>query len=120
MVVGAKGSSSDPPSGIQSATWTTAPSRFRGSDGKAITYRCPAGGTPHDVWGSGPYTDDSSVCTAAVHAGVITLDKGGTVRVEMRPGQQSYQASGAHGIRTGSWGPFGGSFVVVGSGEEEN
>lgn len=82
-------------------------------EGQQITYDCPPAGEPHSVWGTDVYTDDSSVCTAAVHAGVITLDDGGSVTIEMRPGQDSYEASEQNGIESGSWGSWHGSFVVV-------
>ena len=62
------------------------------------------------VWGTGTYTDDSSICTAAVHAGVITPDDGGTVVIEIAPGQSSYQGSTAHGVTSNDYGEFGGSF----------
>ncbi len=85
----------------------------RGEPGERITYDCPPGGTPDTVWGSDVYTDDSSVCTAGVHAGLITLEEGGSVTIEIRPGQDSYGASERNGIETFSYGAWGGSFVMV-------
>ena len=82
-------------------------------DEMQVDYVCPAGGTAHSVWGTDVYTDDSSVCTAAVHAGVITLEEGGTVTIEIRPGESSYEASERNGITSGSWGSWTGSFVVI-------
>jgi hypothetical protein len=118
VVLGSDQPPTDPASetGVRSASWKTCVENLRGSNGKQVTYRCPPGGSPQSVWGSGPYTDDSSVCTAAVHAGVITLAKGGTVRVEVQPGQSGYMASTAHGITTRSYGAYEGSFVVLGPG----
>ncbi|HUH17141.1 MAG TPA: LCCL domain-containing protein [Methylomirabilota bacterium] len=85
----------------------------RGEPGQQITYDCPPGGAPHTVWGSEVYTDDSSVCTAGVHAGLITLEEGGSVTIEIRPGQDSYEASERNGIETYAYGAWGGSYVMV-------
>ena len=54
-------------------------------------------------YGTDIYTDNSSVCAAAVHAGLITFNRGGTI--EIRLGQNSYQ--GSHRNRANS--VFGGS-----------
>ena len=64
------------------------------------------------VWGSGPYTADSDICTAALHAGAIDRD-GGIVRLFDRPGQSSYDGSSANGVTTGGWGSYGQSFDVA-------
>ena len=80
----------------------------------AETYTCScdaaavtAGGA---VWGSGPYTADSDICAAAVHAGVIA-DTGGTVTALRTAGLESYAASAFNGVETMDWGPYGASFV---------
>ena len=64
------------------------------------------------VWGSAIYTDDSSVCRAALHAGIIS-NAGGVVKIEIRPGQNSYNASSANGVSTTKYGKWGRSFVFV-------
>lgn len=61
--------------------------------------------------GSGPYTADSSICTAGVHAGLITIADGGTVVIEVAAGQESYEASDANGVSTSSYGSYGSSFT---------
>ncbi len=78
-----------------------------------LLVECSAAGSAGSLWGSGLYTDDSSVCTAAVHAGLIDFARGGTVLVEARPGQPSYNASAQHGVQSSSWGVWSGSFVVL-------
>jgi hypothetical protein len=50
------------------------------------------------VYGSDVYTSDSAICPAAVHAGIITLAKGGQVTFEIRPKQSSYTASKRNGV----------------------
>jgi len=67
------------------------------------------------VWGTDVYTDDSSVCTSAVHAGLITLASGGSVTIEMRPGQTSYEGSTRNGIISSPYGSWGGSYVLLGA-----
>lgn len=62
------------------------------------------------VWGSGPYTADSSICAAAQHAGVIGPD-GGTVTVLRIPGVPNYSASQANGISSSAWENFDSSLV---------
>ncbi|MGZ8474813.1 MAG: LCCL domain-containing protein [Candidatus Limnocylindria bacterium] len=84
-------------------------------NGQEVDYVCPPGGTPGSSWGTDVYTDDSSVCTAAVHAGAITVEEGGIVTIEIRPGQDAYEASERNGIASRAWGLWGGSFVVVGT-----
>jgi hypothetical protein len=102
-------------SGVLPATWTTDTKPYSCTIGARYTYDCPAGGTASTVWGSGPYTDDSSLCTAAVHAGVITLASGGLVTIEVRAGESSYASSTANGITTTSYGSWTCSFAIVGS-----
>src|SRR5581483_7998916 len=70
------------------------------------------GSTSGGVWGSGPYTDDSNVATAAVHAGLISPGQTATIHVTTLPGQSSYQGSTQNGVTTSSWGSWGGSISL--------
>lgn len=94
--------------------WTTTATAHRGHNGRIVRFHCPANGRLGSVWGTGLYTDDSSVCTAAVHAGVITRARGGAVRIEIRPGAPGYAASSHNGVTSGRWGRWSGSFVILG------
>jgi LCCL domain len=91
-------------------TWSTSATGYRSNLGKSISFHCPPKGRAGAVWGSGPYTDDSSVCTAAVHAGLITFAAGGAAKITVSHGQGSYRASLRHGVRTSNFGLFRGSF----------
>ncbi len=71
---------------------------------------CPDGATSGSVWGSGPYTNDSSICAAAIHSGVISI-AGGPVRVLAAPGLQSYRGSAWNGITTSNYGAWSGSII---------
>jgi hypothetical protein len=113
VVVDAK--PSNPGVGSGGTGWELNATRFRTFLGARFAYGCPANGKPGPVWGTDVYTDDSSVCTAAVHAGRITIAKGGTVTIEMRPGQSSYTGSKRNGITSAPWNSWGGSFVFVGT-----
>ena len=104
-----------PPGSISAGpqSWSQSVSAYQGQTGKQVTVVCSSHGTLGSVWGSGPYTDDSSVCTAAVFAGLITTANGGTVLVQITPGQNSYKGSTAHGVTTADYGSWGGSFALT-------
>jgi len=72
---------------------------------------CPEYDGTGAVWGSGPYTADSSICVAAIHAGVIGA-MGGPVLAEAAPGQDSYTGTEANGVATRDWGSYGNSFTI--------
>ena len=80
----------------------------------AMTCSCPANAAASSVWGSGPYTSDSDICTAARHSGVVGVE-GGVVRLLERPGQDSYDSSSSNGVQTSSWGSYGQSYTFVGA-----
>jgi hypothetical protein len=96
------------------AAWRRAGRQIDFGGATTATVECPPGGAGFSVWGTGVFTDDSSVCTAAVHAGLITFAGGGTVRVERLPGQDSYQGSVANGVTSYPYGPWSGSFRFTG------
>jgi hypothetical protein len=90
--------------------WVANASNRRGQLGTSFVHNCPPGGAPRTVWGSGPYTDDSSICTAAVHAGRINQATGGPVTVFIHPGRPRYQGTSANGISSSNFGAYAGSF----------
>jgi hypothetical protein len=81
-----------------------------------VTCKCAASPTG-SVWGSDIYTQDSSICRAAVHNGVITADEGGSVTAKAAPGCKSYTASTANGVTTSSWGEYQTSFYFPSKGD---
>ena len=99
---------------VPDPTWGLNAVAYRGQNGVHLRVDCPADGTIYSVWGTGTYTDDSSICTAAVHAGLITLASGGSVVIEIAPGLQEYTGTEANGILTTSYGPWDGSYTFVG------
>ncbi|TAJ09996.1 MAG: hypothetical protein EPO61_04595 [Nitrospirae bacterium] len=96
-------------------TWADTPKELRGRNGQQFTYVCPPNGTPARVWGTDIYTDDSSICAAAVHAGRITSIAGGTVTIEIRPGQSSYMGTGRNEVLSEGYGAWHGSFALAGA-----
>lgn len=100
--------------GSSQITWSTDASSLRGRNGQRFTFSCPAGGSISGrLWGTDSYTDDSSICTAAVHAGIISVASGGTVTIEIRAGAGSYQAVTRNGVASRNYGSWHGSFVFV-------
>jgi hypothetical protein len=86
--------------------------------GQRFTVRCPPNGSLRGITGTDIYEEGSSICTAAVHAGQITFQNGGTVTIEILPGQQGYKGSVRNGVTSSGFGSMGfGSFIFVGEPE---
>jgi hypothetical protein len=77
----------------------------------SVTCSCAPGAGTGSVWGSGPYTADSDICGAAIHAGVIG-DGGGVVTALGLGGLEAYRGSERAGVATRDWGSYGESFVI--------
>jgi hypothetical protein len=114
-VYGRKESVTSPPpaSAAANVDWSTTVLTlgYRGNNSERYHVICPSGNSASvgGVWGTSTYTDDSSICSAAVHAGVIGFS-GGQVTFEIRPGQSSYEASNQNGVQTTAFGSWEGSF----------
>jgi len=97
--------------------WRTSPLdlNLRGMNGKSYLFRCPAGKPlPGSVTGSGPYTDASSICAAAAHAGALDAQRGGKVMIRILPGRNSYSGAIRNFIQSMEYmHPWGGSFAVL-------
>ena len=93
-------------------SWADSPKSLGGADGATVTVVCPSGGTAGSLWGTGPHTTDSSVCTAAVFAGVISFERGGEVTFTIGAGLDSYPGATAHGVTASAWGPYDASFTI--------
>jgi hypothetical protein len=77
-----------------------------------VTLVCPPEGRSRgDVYGTDSYTDDSSVCIAAVHAGVITADRGGAVTIVIGEGRDRYEGTSRNGVQSQSFSKTSGSFT---------
>jgi hypothetical protein len=67
------------------------------------------------VWGTDIYTQDSSICRAAVHAGVITT-AGGSVTAKAAAGCKSYKGGVRGGVESSDWGEYDTSFYFPSKG----
>ncbi|MGI8466995.1 MAG: LCCL domain-containing protein [Pyrinomonadaceae bacterium] len=97
---------------ITPITWETPANGFKNDGGQIYKFRCPEKGKENIIWGSDVYTLDSSICTAAVHAGLFSLADGGVVTVEFRPGRLTYGSTVRNGIKSNTYGEYPRSFVV--------
>ena len=108
-----------PAPAIHDIDWRSSPLDLglRGFNGERFRFRCPPGkALPGQVTGSDPYTDGSSICAAAAHAGAIHMASGGVVTIEVRPGQARYPGSLSHFIQSDEYEAFwSGSFLVISS-----
>ncbi|MBD2703945.1 hypothetical protein IC229_25090 [Spirosoma sp. BT702] len=101
------------PTGTTAADWNTTAVGWRGKNNQQVSFTCPSSGKPStELWGTDTYTDDSSICTAAVHAGVITYG-GGNVTIEIRPGLSAYSGSARNGVTSKGYGGWHSSFIFI-------
>lgn len=91
--------------------WIVDAQEHRAEIGETFEYDCPAGGTADRIWGVETYTDDSSVCTAAVHVGLATFAKGGKVEIEMVKALDSYGSGSANGVESVGYGTWPGAYI---------
>lgn len=108
-----KSSTESTSAGAVAINWGTNANDYRNELGKKIHYICPPGGIPQAIWGTDSYTSGSSICTAAVHAGLITLGRGGRVTIRIREGLNDYVASTRHGITSRRYSSWPSSFEFV-------
>lgn len=87
-------------------------SGYRGQHGTILTFEV-TGDLSGSVWGEAVYTDDSRLSAAAVHAGVLRPGETGLVRVEILPGQESYDGAEHNGVVSGSYARWEGSFRIL-------
>ncbi len=83
--------------------WKKSAEEHAGRIGFRYGYTCAAGGEGGRsplVYGTDVYTLFSNICNAAIHAGVITLEQGGTVTIEIRPKETLYPRSTRNGVST--------------------
>lgn len=67
--------------------------------GQEFTFNCVMDPWVDDyVWGTDVYSGQSSVCFAAVHSGLITMEDGGEITIRVDRGQSNYSGSTRNGI----------------------
>ncbi|HSU65498.1 MAG TPA: LCCL domain-containing protein, partial [Tepidisphaeraceae bacterium] len=85
--------------------------QFRGREHQSIRIMV-TGATDGWIWGANPYTDDSSIATAAVQAGILRPGERGVVRIRMLPGRDHYEAATFNGVTSQAYGPWPGSYLI--------
>jgi hypothetical protein len=100
---------------IKKIEWSTSAGNLnlRGRLDQNFTFNCPSGGQTGSLWGTDLYTDDSSICTAAAHSGLITVRDGGIVTIKIKPGFDFYNGTNRNDITSNGYPKFGGSFILV-------
>ena len=101
------------PAEAQREVIAACPSTLPG-DATELVCRCSQFENQATVWGTDYYTDDSNLCSAAVHAGAIPA-AGGIIAVQARPGRASYAGSRRNGVDTNDYGQWGRSIVFDGA-----
>ena len=97
---------------ITAISWSQTAQRYRGQTEDVVLY-CPRNGQLADVWGSDVYADDSSICTAAVHGGLITVEDGGAIAIRLLPGQPQYLSTTQNDVTSDAWASWFGSFTFT-------
>src|SRR5262249_46312275 len=87
---------------------------LRGQNGKVYLFEV-TGTTRGNVWGTGVYTDDSTLAAAACHACVLNDGQPGVGKVTILPGLKTYQGSKRNGVPTRSWDAHAGRSGVEGA-----
>jgi hypothetical protein len=64
------------------------------------------------VWGTGVYTGDSVLASAAVHAGVVKAGETAIVKVTVMVPPSQFQGSVRHGVTSHDYGRFGTAYRV--------
>lgn len=90
------------------------PSNLEGVTSDGSCY-CAPSSSVGGLWGTGVYTSDSHLCTAAVHSGVITQSAGGDVSYSILPGRSAYCGSSQHGVTSSGYGAWVASYSVGGA-----
>lgn len=86
-------------------------SQMRGEVGKSFNFWV-TGETHGSIWGDGSYTDDSSLATVAVHAGLLKKGQSGIIKVTIESGKAKYGGAKKNGITSSNYDEFPGSYRV--------
>ncbi|MEQ1605582.1 MAG: LCCL domain-containing protein [Pyrinomonadaceae bacterium] len=98
---------------VQAISWVANALEFKAKEDETRTFMCPPNGSESAIFGTDTYAANSSICTAAVHAGMIDFEEGGEVTIKFRPGLPNYLVTRRHGIMSNMFGNEELSFVFV-------
>jgi hypothetical protein len=79
--------------------------------GESFTFSV-TGRTTGPVYGSGPYTADTDLATAAVHAGLLKDGEKGTVYVTIVEPPDQFTSTSANGVNSTAWGAYPAAYTV--------
>lgn len=86
---------------------------LRAELGKPYVVACPPGcAAAGDIAGTDTYAFDSPICKAAIHAGLLTDQAGGEVKVVVGEGRPSYRGGERNGVRSRDAASAMGSFQL--------
>jgi hypothetical protein len=89
-------------------------SAFRFQPGRVLTFICPSTlKLSQDIWGTDVYLDDSPICTAALHAGVLSRGTSGQVTIVIGTGAEFFASSERNGVTSLKNGPDNVSYSFV-------
>ena len=87
---------------------------FRAQAGQALSFVCPASdGGKAKLYGTDTYTDDSAICAAAIHAGVLKAGRAGVVTILIGDGAKSFTGSERNRIVSHDYGAWEHSYSFV-------
>ncbi len=100
---------------IPSLEWSDSPYSLKISKNldQDFPFICPSGGSTGRIYGTNTYTSLSSICTAAVHSGLINAKDGGQVTIRIQGVQESYKGTISNGVESRRYGKYNGSFIFV-------
>lgn len=88
--------------------------------GKITSMTVTGSTTGSTVWGTNPYTSDSHMGRAAVHAGILTNGQSGSITLTVLGSLASFSGSSANGVTTLSYGGWCGVQLTGGSSTPAN
>ncbi|NET53746.1 MAG: hypothetical protein F6K09_35415, partial [Merismopedia sp. SIO2A8] len=100
------------PDPILAITWQQTAQSYQGQN-QDQTFYCPGNGQVEPIWGSDVYGAESSICTAAVHAGLITVENGGAIAIRSLSRQDRYLSTHQNGITSAARSSSAGSFTFT-------
>jgi|GEM_PF-1037714 len=96
----------------------TCPSNFKAAGKADVTCMCAPKDATGSLYGSHPYTTDSSICKAAKHAGILK-DAPVSVTAKKVSGCDTYLGTEANGVKSSKWGKYPESFGFASKGAIE-
>lgn len=100
---------------VEEISWSDTARQFSANVDQDFRLRCPEGGTIGNIYGTDIYTSGSSICSAAVHAGIINAKDGGIVKIRSLGSQDFFNGTARNGVTSGRYGSDGGSFTFIDS-----